>query len=440
MIGPHFTDQSFGAGCVRRKIGNWLNYPVAGAKGVYESIAAAMTATRMAKETHVCETNALTCKVGDQDSRELTYILAPSDHPELWVRLTLVDGNKVDPQLQPDGSLLYRNAVDGVDVQLLTAPGRLKESLIVNDRKVTALRWKVEQSPLLTMRVDGNVTVWSDRNGKAVMETRAPWGHDSSKTALTLDGTQPLRASLTEDHGDLVLTLDATDLDKATLPAVYDPTAVISGATAIDDTHVYTLLGRADWNMGSQNVTYVGKWGDGTPIHTLFRFDQTQIPVGLITALRLKFYQSTDRGANTLSKAYLIKDGNTWIEGLLSGGLETGLGCTWNHASHLPGQDWLGGHSGCGVSGVDYDSDASPPTHDNQGAVGWNTLELPPAWATAWRDGARVNNGFVLIPDGFPANNYVTYYTTDNVANKPYFEIDHTVGSGARFKHLLGTR
>jgi len=412
MLGLHFSDSAFGAGCVSRRIQNFVNYPdksPLGAIAYLPTAAAFSVASGAAKELHACAANALACKLGDQDSREVTYTVFPSDRPELWVRFTLRDCAKVDPVRDGD-AVTYRNALDGVDVRLQVAPGRIKETVIVNNAKATPLRWQVEMAEGLTMAVRDDIAVWWCKDER-VMETRAPWGQDASKTAPTIDGKQRLRATLAEDHGDLVLTL--LDLDKATLPAEYDPTVMISGTSAIATARIITGSGYDNLNGGGCD-DLVSYHGGGIYENNLINWNKSLIPTGTITGFSYFVYGSN--GGTVY--VYAIVDGNTWVRGTSIFGASQAGACCGAYAKYDT-QAWAGGvGSCCTVSGVDFIADASPPALTV--AVGSATSV---ALKTAW---VNQLNGVCVFSS---VASFIRWYTA--LYDAPYghyFTIDYTVG------------
>lgn len=200
------------------------------------------------------------------------------------------------------------------------------------------------------------------------------------------------------------------DAVNAVYPILIDPTATLSGTSAIEDTFLNSSGVTTNW--GNFSGVYYGNGGSYVPI---WRIDKTQIPSGTISALRLNAYSSAT-AASALS-SYFIADANTWVEGTASGSAQVGS-CCWDYAIYST-QAWAGS-AGCATSGTDYDADASPPT--TTPSAGWNIIDLVASWATAWRDSTRANNGFIM----HNATNTGYFYSTENASNQPYFEIDYS--------------
>ena len=376
MINEHVVDEAFGLGCYRRKIGNNLNYK--DEQGQYVPTACNLIANieQLDKQTHDIVGSSLKVSIGD-DRQNLTYTIRSSDKPNLWVIFTALNTNPIDP-IETNGTLTYKNVWEGIDVRLQPAAGKIKETIICNTKTPPKMVWSIKQSKQLIIKCNDNVAIWTDRDGKEIFKTLAPWGQDSSVLALSPNGKQQLKASMfLDDKGNFVLELDQKDLDDAILPCEYDPTTVeVSGTTAIDDTVLYSVAPGS--NYGTWNNMFY-HLNDG---RSIVRIATASIPTGTLSACQCHF-RNTGASPVTLT-AWVIAAANDWTE--------TGACWSYRKAINVP---WAGGSTGCGTSGTDYDADASPPQHTTTDVYSNQAWALPAAWFTAWRDGTHVNNGFV---------------------------------------------
>jgi len=427
IINEHATDEAFGLGCYRRKIGNNLNYK--NEQGQYVPTACNLIANieQLDRQTHDIVGSSLKVSIGD-DKQSLTYTIKSSDKSELWVTFTALDTNKIDP-IEKDGTLTYKNVWEGIDVRLQPAAGKIKETIICNTKTPPKMVWSIKQSKQLTIKCNDNVAIWADRDGKEIFKTLAPWGEDSSKLALSLNGKQQLKASMfLDDKGNLVLELDQKDLDGAILPCEYDPTTVVvSGAGSISDAKLHALA--PDKNYNNDRYLYLSNgFGGGVITPALFKLATASLPAGTISRFDAHLYAS---GSSYQLSAYVIAAGSTYTQASVC----------WNYRTYNT-QRWAGG---AGWTSADYDADASPPQlKAGMGPTfgtdpGWNVYPLKAAWVAPWQSGAHANNGFVILAAN-PGN--LTFINSLESEYAPHFEIDWTeaapasVGIGWTFKYI----
>jgi len=199
-------------------------------------------------------------------------------------------------------------------------------------------------------------------------------------------------------------------------------------AASIEDAMIPSDI-YANYNYGGS--TGLGL-GCGSPASRIFRFvmrlDETEIPDGVLTGFRVRMTRTShanSQNGNTL-EAYIIKSANDWVEGTTGGGAPESGACCWNYAKYTS-QSWAGS-AGCGTSGTDYDADASPPSFSyssyTTGPDVPISIELDPAWPTAWRDG-RDNEGILFkANDEVSSLTQIFFHSTEGTT-PPYFEIDY---------------
>ncbi len=205
------------------------------------------------------------------------------------------------------------------------------------------------------------------------------------------------------------------------------PTVTISGTTDIEDNFIWEAASVGNGNEGGR-IQVFSNAAVGNRSWVIFRVRTAAIPSGIITGFRLLFGPTN---SGRLYNAYRFTDANTWVEGTGVGGTgpEIGASC-WNFAKYNT-QAWAGS-AGAMTSGVDYTADASPPNVTT--TTSRMTLVLPPAWASEWKSGSRVNNGFVLQTTG---SGFHAFSATEDSSNQPTFEIDYTVPPPVLFWKII---
>jgi hypothetical protein len=243
------------------------------------------------------------------------------------------------------------------------------------------------------------------------------------------------------------LVINEDDLDGAVYPVTVDPTVPISGTAAIEDSFLTRrfpdgLLETANW--GGRVDIFAGQAATGFRYSIVMRIDESLIPAGTITAFDASIWQQAHPNSGNADDLnyYAIKDANNWVEGTSNGTSEVGA-CSWFSTQNTIAI-WAGGSGalgGCRISGTDYDADRSPPSFafpaKTAGGDQQHITSLDTAWATAWRDATRVNNGVVLLV-GTEANDYFfSARSTEAGANQPTFSIDYTVPSGTAARYFF---
>lgn len=310
----------------------------------------------------------------------------------------------------------------------------------------TSSQFAMRRAPGITHKLVGQSIILHDDRGIEVLRTSPPCAWDSSIIAPTIDGKQSIRVVIAEigitPQRDPIfeLTLDPNDLAGAVYPVYLDPTIIISGTADIEDNYIATINTNTNRNFGGSGFMFVGRRTSTILYRDLIRFDETQIPAGTITALRLKIWQRSfflSLNAQTV-KVYRVAAGNDWVEGTATGTAQTGSSCWKDKQYNI--STWLGGvNSGCGVAGTDYDADASPPSQVatmpyTSGPDIEHSVTLPSVWATDWRDGVHDNEGILLLGAETTDSTVVQFPSTEDGTSPPVFEIDFTlVAPGSKY-------
>lgn len=444
----HHTDTAHGLGDYTRKIQNFIGYRVPGGDVLPASLALASCADAPTKDgkvllpglpsgvtlvdadkaAYAVTPSAIQACVGDKVTRELAYTINPSDRPDLWVRLTAV-GASADPE-PTEGGVIYRNALDGIDVELMSGPGRFSDRLIVHSAKVASIRWAPKMSDGLTMRAVNGSIEWRDKAGVLAMTSRAPMGHDSSKTALSLDGRREVASTLSIDRdGYLVETFG--DLSKCTLPVTFGLTTTITGTAAIED--CCGLSNYPGTNYGAAGFDYI-KWNGTTYWISYFRVGTSYIPVGLISSAAWTVGIYISDGSHDMPvEAFRIQPGNDWTES----------GACWNYRKILPTNTaWLGGNTGCNTVS-DYVNESPHPTttlHDTPAGYPqvWASNAQFIAWFTGWAALTWANQGYMVRSTLDLMNNYNDFISTEAGYWAMQWDLTYTVGPSSFPNYYAG--
>jgi len=424
IVSEHATDVVLAGRQMRRTIGNYLNWRDANGVLAPTDLALEPIASPppgwvgQFKALHAVQRGPLQIYLGDSSDAVNTALVAirRSDRPNIGLAFKPLGVNTVPMTTYPAQQAVgWTGLWAKSNLFYSAARGRLdKQIRLIGPGHPAAFRFAYKLWPGMTAAiVDGGVEL-RDSLGVLALRMPAPYGWDSSTTALTPDGTQRIRVTLTAGapvtyEGVQVptfwLTPNATDLTGATYPVYLDPTATVS--TGIEDTF---LFAGASSNWGGYSSPYYAP-----TYFPLYRFPAASIPAGTISALR--FFGRTPHTGNTL-KAYFVKDADTWVEGTGTGSAQNGSCCA-THCKYNT-QTWISGN----FSSSDYDADAAPPTLVTSTGA-YENWALKASWAIAWRDAARANNGFVVIETAGGTG----YFYGVGSAYPPYFEIDYVAGA-----------
>jgi hypothetical protein len=280
----------------------------------------------------------------------------------------------------------------------------------------SAFRFGLKLAPGHTYEVKDNALHVYDSTGVEWLHTPTVWGRDASGGTVDV-------ALL--DEGDLGVAVVLGDLSEAAYPIVIDPSATISGTSAVSDVFLIQVLPNA--NFGGSLGFVIGGM-NGTTYRTLIKLDTAQIPQGIFSAFRWKMVRTADAQCTQSGRVnfYIISAGNDYNEGNSNNAIQTGE-CCWNKRKYNT-DNWVGS-ARCSTSGTDFDSDASPPGVDfnsfTSGAAYWDTIVLKNSWLVDWKTGARANNGILLKETTDTAGHAYQAVSTEEASVNPYFEIDY---------------
>lgn len=200
------------------------------------------------------------------------------------------------------------------------------------------------------------------------------------------------------------------------------PTTTISGATDCDDTAIWSI--QPTRNYGVQVEISSRRTSDPSLARSLTRCSAAAIPSGTVTGFRYLARGIRSGGTDFSIYLYRIKDANTWGEGIHNSATATAGEACWDYAKYNT-QAWAG-TAGCGTDGTDYFSDASPPSVVMPSGYAFVTFTMPTSWATDWRDGVVVANGFMSKGLEATVGDGGSWQSLEAASNQPYFEIDYT--------------
>ena len=422
----HYSDRRLSPGQLTRRIGRWLNYrePCGGWAVAAPNLAVALDVPDNWQGAFDLDRysrhGALQIGVGDTsdpDNRAL-FGLRRSDQPEAWINLKAYDGvQAVSPLWDPAGLIaIFAGLWPNADVSFTVNRHRIEKRIEMAIGAPLIYRWTLREAPGVTHDWQPNgELLFRNAAGDPVFVLPAPWATDANGDPVSVTMTEEDPVSI-GGHSYPVIKL-GIDPAGATYPITVDPTAVISGTTDVEDAVFWGWSPHKNKNWGAAERLLVRQTGTG-PLHTVARISAGSVPAGTITGFRLVFYPWT--GNYSFLSAYIVAAANDWIEGTgnpIDG--EVGA-CCWNFAKYNS-QAWAGGSSGCGISGTDYDADATPPQILPVLNV-WASLDLKTEWPPLWRDAIRAANGIILKSTGVIANNL---YSSERASHPLRFEIDY---------------
>lgn len=443
IVTHHVTDEAGGLGQVRRRIANWQNYRTpsgiwaATDVDVEEQGSPPPDWTGGYEFTHACLRNPLQAFVGDSTDPANTALigLRLSWRPECWVNFKAVGVNAVNmvvdrPNRRVAWPLLWAQSDLGYDL----GKGRIQKGIRLRaPGHPTQFRFAVRLPAGFTHEIVNNSLRLKDSNGVEFMHSPPAWGEDATGKAIVVQllAGQPVTFKGVS-YPTIRLVPSATDLATATYPVLIDPTTTISGTTDTQDASIYS--GSSTGNYGRASLLF-GKRTGGLIWRTVLRISASAIPAGTLTAFRLLICRSSygdSTVAGTLD-CYCVKNANTWVEGNSAGADESGS-CSWAYTKWNT-QGWAGS-SGCGTIGTDYDNE-TPASYAydaySAGDPAWHTVALKTAWATAWRDATRTNNGFFVRSRSETQGDIFYAYASENGTYPLYFEIDYSSGGPQLF-------
>lgn len=137
--------------------------------------------------------------------------------------------------------VIYKNVLQGIDLQYVVISDRIKENIILNSKKnISQITQRLETEGLtLSKQDDGSILASDSDTNKPVFNIQAPFMMDSQGNGCNIS------TDLVESDGIYILTynLDQEWLDNAAYPVVVDPTITTSlDPLDIDDTRISSGL------------------------------------------------------------------------------------------------------------------------------------------------------------------------------------------------------
>lgn len=362
-----------------------------------------------------------------------------SDKPSAWLNMKALDVQASDAVVSDDGlTITYPGLWPGCDLVYTVGGHKLKETVVIWDKSIapSKFEWTVKYAPSYTLDIVDDVLTLRDDDGGPQIETRRPWGEDSATTAPTASGKQYIGCALVEESSRrglrvVCLTPNPDDMASAIGTVKLDPTTVISGTTALEDSF---LSGRFDTNenRGGTSSFNITKDTNLNPRCVVARITQSQaasvIPAETITGWSYwsSFGTNFTSGTGCDMRIGYIKDGNDWFEGTADGIQQVGS-CCFNYAKYNT-QLWNGGALGCKVNGSDVDS-----TEEFVSVFGFSSTLLAvvangnTTVMENWRDAVRESNGIRwAIAEGEGTYSSSLVYLTEEVTHPPpEWRIDH---------------
>jgi hypothetical protein len=427
-VSEHCTDHSEDAKVITRRIQNWHNY--------YESagVLAPVDLTLIEDPSkpndwpagwpwpfqYAVFSDALQVALGDSSNPSNTALLGmrSAKRHECGLVIKPLNVNAVSPVFSAsERSVTWNGIWTNANLEYQKAQGRIVKTIVLTaPGHPTSFRFVYRLFPGMSAAiVDGRVEI-SDAQGVVVLVLVAPWGVDTTGGHIRCSFSPAGTVSyLGITCPTFRITPNATDLATAVYPVEIDPTATLSGTSAIEDAMIHGV--NTTLNYGGSTSFSVDA---GTPTRSLLRLVTAAIPAGLHSAFRLYMYHSTN---GRTVRAYFVSDANaTWVEGTVATQAQTGSCCWAYKAYHATTPTAWAGSAGLGTSGTDYDADASPPSCTTIAGNAYLVLNLRYAWSQAWKNATRANGGIRLVcaagADGINS--------TENASNQPYAEIDYS--------------
>lgn len=421
----HLSDFRTAPGKLTRRIGHWINYRTP--YGGWGGAAPNLLATPPRPENwdgefdldRYSQRGALQIGVGDTsdpDNRAM-FGLRRADQPDAWINLKAYDGvQAVSPSWDPGGLIsTFTGLWPNADVSFTANRHRIEKIIEMAVGAPLVYRWTLREAPGVTHEwLPNGDLLFRNAAGDPVFMLPAPWATDANGDSVPVTLTEEAPVVI-GGHSYAVLKLTVDDTG-AVYPIRVDPTAMIFGTTDIQDTSIITG-DHGNYGGHSNLFHWVGQRV------SLIRLAAAAIPTdGVITGFRLNWYHLKSWTTGQIF-AHIITDANDWVEGSSVGGIQSGK-ADWFDTKH--GTTTWAGSAGCGTSGVDFDTDATPPTLALNG-IGAHVFTLKPEWPIAWRgvSPSRVANGIRFSTD----RTDVDFGSTESVGPgiQPIFEVDYVV-------------
>jgi hypothetical protein len=272
-----------------------------------------------------------------------------------------------------------------------------------------------------------------DENGTTQLRARPPYGWDSSTVALSDDGAQNIRVTLTEttpvtvgnkSFPAFLITPNADDLASAVYPVFIDPDTTIGGGS------VWDAYGRNDQNQinfGGRDRLQAGtQISLGRQHNAFLKIETSDLPeiANVVNTFRYDGYRYNARAgavddANPIYVNRILID---WVEGTATASSQAGSVC-WLSAK-LGSVNWTGG--GCTSAGNDYatsvvqDEFYTLATYDDKELVQIPLTGDGLNWPKGWKDGDYNNYGMVWRKPYVAANEGQNLCTSEHAESQYY--------------------
>jgi hypothetical protein len=215
-------------------------------------------------------------------------------------------------------------------------------------------------------------------------------------------------------------------------------TTVIAGTTNIEDTWMYAFT--PNQCNGGQIDLRIYAIGETWEARGLMRALTPAIPNGALQTCTLNFKVKAPN-TGTITEFYRVSEANAdWPEGNRTGSGPTPAdpSANWKYKSATAndaGIDWAGAQ-GLYTSGVDYEANASPPSHTTAGIEDASVV-LPSNWFADWRDGNWANGGILLVNGNVSAPWTIIIGSTEDTGGlDPNFNIDYVPPLGTKLVYI----
>lgn len=178
------------------------------------------------------------------------------------------------------------------------------------------------------------------------------------------------------------------------------------------------------WNFGASQVLDAGysiaMWNMWHG-NVLVRFDLRGIPCGDVAGATLRLYAPaniTQMSPEVPVAAYRVKPANRlWREGSMESLPEAGA-ASWQYCSE--GREWAGGMNGCGVAGVDHDTEPLGISDASKYEGQWLEYDIPKDLVRTWLEHPEENAGLVVkVADKNPEmGDHVLFYSSEHPSGK----------------------
>lgn len=178
-----------------------------------------------------------------------------------------------------------------------------------------------------------------------------------------------------------------------------------------------------DWNFGASQVLDIGSgiamWNMWYG-NVLIRFDLRGLACAEAEGARFRIYKPknvTQVSAEISVSAYAVKEANaSWVEGNRES-LPQSDAASWGSQGPRP---WAGGDNGCGIAGVDYESEALGSQIACKYDSSWLEFDIPKELINRWLEDHSRNAGILLRVDAQSerTGNHVLLYSSEHPSGK----------------------